>query len=96
MTNALVRPRWLDLETYSRLTGLHPEAVRRLVALGLLEVSRDARGELYFEPSQVAAAARVQRLHSDLSLNYAAIGLVMDLLDRIAELEAIVRTMSRR
>jgi hypothetical protein len=31
--------------------------------------------------------ARVQRLHFGLSLNYAAIGLVLDLLDRIDELE---------
>ncbi|WP_214110969.1 chaperone modulator CbpM [Acrocarpospora catenulata] len=96
MTYALVRPARLDLDTYARATGLHPEAVRRLVALGLLEAVRDARGELFFPPSQVAAAGRIQRLHEGLPLNYAAIGLVVDLLDRIAELEATVRTLSRR
>ena len=31
--------------------------------------------------------ARIQRLRSGLGLNYAALGLVLDLLDRIAELE---------
>ena len=32
--------------------------------------------------------ARIQRLRAGLGLNYAALGLVLDLLDRIAELEA--------
>jgi hypothetical protein len=39
----------------------------------------------------VAAAARLQRLRAGLGLNYAALGLVVDLLDRVAELEAALR-----
>jgi chaperone modulatory protein CbpM len=96
MTYALVRQRWLDLNTYARATGLHPEAIRRLLALGLLEPAKDVRGEPCFLPSQVAAAARIQRLHEGLAINYAAIGLVTDLLDRIAELETALRDLSRR
>ncbi|MEU7747791.1 chaperone modulator CbpM [Nonomuraea sp. NPDC049158] len=96
MTYALVRPARLDLNSYARATGLHPEAIRRLVALGLLEPVRDARGELYFPPAQVAVAARIQRLHHGLSINYAAIGLVIDLLDRIEELETTLRRLSER
>jgi hypothetical protein len=88
---ALVRPARLDLDSYARVTGLHPEIVRRLVTLGLLEPDRDARGELRFTPSQVMAAARIQRLHEGLAINYAAIGVVIDLLDRIAELETALR-----
>ena len=85
MTNALARPLWLDLNLYSRLTGVHPELIRRLVRLGLLEVTRDARGDLWFDPSQVAAMGRIQRLRSGLGLNYASLGLVLDLLDRIID-----------
>ncbi|HUR07795.1 MAG TPA: chaperone modulator CbpM [Nonomuraea sp.] len=96
MTYALVRPVLLDLNSFARATGLHPEAVRRLVALGLLEPGRDAKGELCFPPAQVALAARIQRLHVGLSLNYAAIGLVIDLLDRIEELETTLRSLSTR
>ncbi|MEV4015646.1 chaperone modulator CbpM [Nonomuraea angiospora] len=91
MIYALVRPARLDLDSYARATGLHPEIVRRLVTLGLLEPDRDARGELRFAPSQVTAAARIQRLHEGLSINYAAIGVVIDLLDRIEELETALR-----
>lgn len=90
-TYALARPYLLHLERLSRLTDMHPDLLRRFVALGLLEVSRDARGELWFEPSQVRAVARIQRLHWGLNLDYAAIGLVCDLLDRIAVLEAAQR-----
>jgi len=96
MIYALVRPVRLDLDSYARATGLHPQVVRRLVTLGLLEPARDERGELCFSPSQVAEAARIQRLHEGLALNYAAIGLVIDLLGRIEELEARLRDRSRR
>ncbi|MBF8190591.1 MerR family transcriptional regulator [Nonomuraea sp. K274] len=94
MIYALVRPVRLDLDSYARATGLHPYVVGRLVALGLLEPDRNARGELCFAPSQVAAAARIQRLHEGLSINYAAIGVVIDLLDRIEELETTLRELS--
>jgi hypothetical protein len=87
----LVRPRTLDLDTFARAAGLHPDHVRRLAALGLLETSPAAAGELRFSPTQLAAAARLQRLRAGLALNYAALGVVVDLLDRIAVLEAALR-----
>jgi chaperone modulatory protein CbpM len=87
MTIARLRPRYLDLETFARRLAVHPDFVRRLVALGLLEARRDAAGGLWFPPSQLAAAARIQRLRAGFNLNYAALGLVVDLLDRIDLLE---------
>jgi chaperone modulatory protein CbpM len=92
----VVRPTGLSLETFSRTAGLHPDLVRRLVSLGLLEARTDAIGELSLPPAQLAVAARVQRLRAGLALNYAAIGLVMDLLDRIAQLEDAQRTAAIR
>lgn len=83
----LARPYRLSLDSYARITGVHPELVRRLVALGLLDISRDAEGHLWFDPSQVREMATIQRLHLRLNLTYSSVGLVMDLLDRIAELE---------
>lgn len=84
---ALARPYRLSLDSYARITGVHPELVRRLVALGLLEVTRDAEGNLWFDPAQVREMATVQRLHLRLNLTYSSLGLVMDLLDRISDLE---------
>jgi chaperone modulatory protein CbpM len=94
-TYALARPHRLALEPFANSAGLHPEQVRRLVALGLLEAAPDAAGELWFPPNQLAAAARLQRLRDGLALNYAALGLVVDLLDRIAALEAALRSQPR-
>lgn len=78
----------LDVHAFADSAGLHPELVRRLAVLGLVEVVRDAQGDLWFPAAQLAVVARVQRLRAGFSLNYAAVGLVVDLLDHIAELEA--------
>lgn len=86
----------IDLETFARLSGLHPELVARLGALGLIEYDTDPSGRPWFPLDQLAAVARLQRLRSGLSLNYAALGLVAELLDQIAELEAALRTRPRR
>jgi chaperone modulatory protein CbpM len=51
---------------------------------------------LTFAPADVARAARIRRLRADLSLNYAAIGLVLDLLDRIRQLESTAGPATRR
>ncbi|WP_062349366.1 chaperone modulator CbpM [Herbidospora yilanensis] len=95
MSHPLVRLPRLGLESFARATGLHPELVRRLVTLGLIDAFRDPAGDLCFPPSQLAAAGRLQRLHTQLAVNYASLGLVADLLDRIAELEAALRTRTR-
>lgn len=83
----LARPYRLSLDSYARITGVHPDLIRRLVALGLLEITRDAEGNLWFDPSQVRQMATIQRLHLRLNITYASLGLVMDLLDRISDLE---------
>ena len=88
----LARPLRLSLNTVAEQSGLHPVLIRKLVALGLLDCTSDANGQLWFAPSTMATLARIQRLRSQLSLNYAAIGLVLDLLDRIDALEAQVRS----
>jgi len=86
------RPARLDLETFARAAAVHPDLVRRLVALGLVDADRDAAGQLWFSSAQFAVTARIQRLRAGFALNYAAIGLVTDLLDRIAVLETALRS----
>ncbi|MFE7775281.1 chaperone modulator CbpM [Streptomyces sp. NPDC057445] len=88
---ALVPVPRLSLDVVARRSGLHPDLVRRLVTLGLVDATRDAGGELWFEPTAPATLARIQRLRAGLPLNYASLGLVLDLLDRINELESALR-----
>ena len=77
------RPQGLQLVVADDLRGV--------LALGLLEASTRTDASLWFAPSQLAAAARLQRLRAGFSLNYAALGVVVDLLDRIAVLESALR-----
>jgi hypothetical protein len=81
----------IGLAEFSRRAALHPQLARRFVALGLLDADRDRAGGLWLRRDQLADAARIRRLHDDLSLNYAAVGLVLDLLDRIRRLETALR-----
>ncbi|MDP9429836.1 MAG: chaperone modulator CbpM [Actinomycetota bacterium] len=99
MTYTLVRrsrAQLLDLDTFARRARLHPDLVRRLIALGLLEAERDGAGALWLAPAELATVARIQRLRAGFSLNYAAVGLVLDLLDRIEALEAALRRQPAR
>ena len=73
----------IETRTLAREAGVHPDLVRRFVALGLLE------------PYPVDAAARIARaarLRRDLGLNYAGAVLACELLARIDELQ---RRLSR-
>jgi len=92
----MTRPSRVSLDRFARQAGLHPQLVQKFVALGLLDAERDATGALWFRPGALVTVARVQRLRAGLSLNYAAIGLVLDLLDRIDELEEASRRTGSR
>jgi DNA-binding transcriptional MerR regulator len=93
---ALIRARRLDLDQFAAAAGLHPDLVRRFVALGLLDAGRGPGGRLWFRPAQLADVARIRRLRAGFALNYAAIGLVTDLLDQIAALRASLRMAGGR
>jgi chaperone modulatory protein CbpM len=71
---------------------MHPDLVRRFVALSLLPARHDAQGGMWFVPEQAAVVARIQRLRAGLPLNYAAIAVVLGLLERIDQLEAAARS----
>ncbi|MCW2601232.1 MAG: hypothetical protein JWM02_3061 [Frankiales bacterium] len=95
MTSALVRRNGLTLDALARQAGLHPDLVRRFVALGLVDMTPARDGEARFQQRDVARVSRAQRLRTGLGLNYAALGLVLDLLDRVAALEAALSSPVR-
>ena len=69
----------VDVEKLAQQAGLHPELVRRLIALGAVDPAA---------PGAAARLAQVMRLRRDLGLNYAGAILACELLARIDELEA--------
>lgn len=76
----------VGLEALAREAGLHPELVRRLVALGALEVGGTGAAPR-FPRDAAARLARIVRLRRDLGVNYAGAVLACDLLVRIEALE---------
>jgi chaperone modulatory protein CbpM len=94
---ALVRQmpmRAMTVPEFAAAAGLDPHMVIRLVALGLLDAHRGPAGVL-LPAAHVPRAGRIVRLRAGLGLNYTAVGVVLDLLDRIEELEAALRGQRR-
>ena len=81
-------PPRLDIGMVAAAAGTHPELVARFVELGLVPAHRDGAGRLWFDPSAPGLVRQIVRLHADLSLNYTAVALVIDLLARIDVLES--------
>jgi DNA-binding transcriptional MerR regulator len=75
---------------------IHPKLIERFVRLGLFDpVARDEQGsEWVFDPDIVPMVRKIMRLRNDLGLNYAAIGVVLDLLSRIERLEDRIQTLT--
>jgi len=82
----------LELEALAREAGVHPELVRKLVILGLLEQAAAAHTDRILFPRDAAPRiARAVRLRRDLGLNFAGAILAGELLDRIEQLEQQLR-----
>jgi hypothetical protein len=90
---ALVRrtPTLIGVEALARETGLHPELVRRLARLGLVETAGGSAAAPLFDASTASRLARALRLRRDLGLNYAGAILAGELLARIDDLEDRLR-----
>jgi hypothetical protein len=89
-------PDLLRLDTFCIRTQLHPQLVHRLAVLGLLDLHVDSSGQSWLPVTGLARAARIERLRRDLGVTYAATGVVLDLLDRIDDLERHVRHHRRQ
>jgi hypothetical protein len=93
VSTALVRrtPTLIGVEVLARETGLHPELVRRLVRLGLVETAGGSAAAPLFDAADASRLARALRLRRELGLNYAGAILAGELLARIDDLEDRLR-----
>lgn len=76
----------LDINELSRFAGLHPELIRRFFMLGLIDPQIE-RPEPLFDDSALVRIEKIKRLRRDLGVNLNGCALVLDLLERISELE---------
>lgn len=76
----------LNIHEVSRFVGLHPDMIHRFFMLGLIDPQVETP-DMLFEESVVSRIDKIMRLKSDLGVNLAGCGLILDLLDRIDEIE---------
>jgi DNA-binding transcriptional MerR regulator len=77
----------LTLEEASEAAGLHPVLVERFVEFGLLEPAERTGAEMRFDASCLERLLSISRLRADLGVNLQGIGVILDLVDRLAVLE---------
>ena len=77
----------VGIESLAREAGMHPELVRRLMRLGLVEPHGGTRAAPLFRRQDALLLAQAMRLHRDLGVNYAGAVLACELLARIDQLE---------
>jgi MerR family transcriptional regulator, heat shock protein HspR len=88
---------YLTLSQVAYRCGLHPDLIERLVGIGLIDtVERDARGEVLFHAEVVPLLRRILRLRNQLGVNYAGIGVILDLMARIESLESHIQELENR
>jgi DNA-binding transcriptional MerR regulator len=76
----------LNIGEISRFVGLHPDMIQRFYLLGLID-PYIKRPKLLFEDSVLSRIGLILRLRNDLGINLSSCGLVIDLLERVSELE---------
>jgi DNA-binding transcriptional MerR regulator len=78
-------------------TGVHPDLIDRFVRLGLIDFDEmEAGGERLFRDEVVPLVKRILRLRNDLGVNYAGIGVILELMATIESLENHLREMEQK
>jgi hypothetical protein len=76
----------LNVNEISRFVGVRPVLIRKLFKLGLINPQRETP-DLLFEGTVISRIDKILRLNNDLGVNFLGCGLVLDLLDKIENLE---------
>lgn len=72
----------------------HPDLIDRFVCLGLIDpVGRNRNDELLFHVDVIPLVRKIIRLRNQLGVNYAGIGVILELMKRIEALEAHIREL---
>jgi DNA-binding transcriptional MerR regulator len=86
----------LTLNDLADAAGLHPELVENFVDYGLIEPSMRAGSLPLFPASAVERLQCIMRLRRDLGVNLAGAGVILEMRDRIANLQRELEQLRRR
>ena len=80
-------PQRLTLEELAQAAHLHPKLVERFVACDLLAPVEQDGSRLLFEEAAVLRVQAIQRLRQDLGVNLSGIAVILDLIERLRDLQ---------
>ena len=91
----------LSLNEIATQSRVHPEMIARFVRLGLIDpvvslTENEDPGEWIFPAETVGRIRRILRLRYELGVNFAGIGVLLDLLSRLEKLESRLRYMEEK
>ncbi len=87
---------FFSVKELARAAAVHPERVRKFIAVGLIEPSRHTFSGPLFPRSSLERLQRIMRLRRDLGINLPGIAAVLDMRERIETLQKEVERLQRR
>jgi len=81
---------YVSADELAAAAGITPARLARLIGLGLVEPVPQEPGR--FTARTAARLRRLLRLHRDLGVNFVGAAIIVDLLERLEENEAWIRT----
>lgn len=77
--------------------GIHPDLIDRFIRLGLIDfMDRGRDGEALFSAEMIPLVRRILRLRNELGVNYAGIGVVLELMARLEALEDHIKELESK
>ncbi|MBF0481084.1 MAG: MerR family transcriptional regulator [Desulfovibrionaceae bacterium] len=76
-------------------TGVHPSRLGELIEFGFVSPSTTVEGALLFRSRDVYRLRKLERLARDFDLPLHGVGIIVELLERIEDLETKVRELER-
>ena len=75
------------IEEVAQKTNISESSIRRYVRLGLITPAKRDKGCYLLKETSLVRIEKIQRLKKDLGINLSGIGIILDLLDRIEDLD---------
>ena len=83
----IVEERFCKIEEIAEKVNLSQSSIRRYVRLGLITPVKKEKGCYLLRDTVVSRIGKIQRLRRDLGVNLSGVGVILDLLDRIEEMD---------
>ncbi len=86
----------VTLEHLAARAEVHPEFIERLIACGLIRPLAPRATIVLFEQSNIRRLQSIRRLRSELGINLQGVAAILDLLERLRELQHQNDSLSAR